>query len=198
MSWARLAAKNSGKIEFPVLRWDIFQNALGWAVAVARAVPGAVGARDGVLIALGHYLTREQAEAPLDRYWPGAEHDPEAPPFPELRRQLHEYLAHERQEFDIPLEVDGTDFQRLCWDALRRIPYGETRSYSQLARDIGRPAAVRAVGLANHDNPIGVIIPCHRVIGANGSLTGYAGGLDMKRTLLELEGVLPRTLDLAP
>lgn len=170
-----------------MLRFDLFQDALGWAVAVVRG---------DVLIGLGHYPTRERALESLHRHWPEAEPDPDAPPLPAVRRQLDEYLAGSRRGFDIPLEAGGTPFQRLCWEALQRIPYGETRSYSQMAREIGRPAAVRAVGHANHDNPIGIIIPCHRVIGANGSLTGYAGGLDMKRALLELEGVVPRTLDL--
>ncbi len=171
------------------LRFDLFQDALGWAVAVGRA---------GALIGLGHYPLREQAAASLDRHWPAATTDPEAPPLPAVRRQLDEYLAGRRRTFDIPLDFGGTEFQRLCWEALLRIPYGETRSYGQLAREIGRPAAVRAVGHANHDNPIGVIVPCHRVIGANGSLTGYAGGLDMKRALLELEGVVPRSLMFTP
>lgn len=167
--------------------FDIFQDALGWALAVAR---------DGNLVWLGHSPTRDGADASRLRWWPEAVHDPEAPPLPETRRQLDDYLAGRRRHFDLPLDPAGTDFQRRCWQALQRIPYGETRSYGEQARAIGRPAAVRAVGRANHDNPIGVIVPCHRVIGANGSLTGYAGGLDMKRALLELEGVLPGTLDL--
>lgn len=171
------------------LRFDLFQNALGWAIAVARG---------GALIGLGHYPTRERAEDSLHRHWPQAEPDPEVAPLPEVRRQLDEYLAGRRRDFDVPLDFGGTPFQRLCWEGLLRIPYGETRSYGQMAREIGRPAAVRAVGHANHDNPIGVIIPCHRVIGANGSLTGYAGGLDMKRVLLELEGVVPLRLALTP
>ena len=175
------------------LRWDLFQDALGWAVAVARMAPDA---QDNALVGLGHYPTREKAHEHLLRHWPEAVHDPEAAPLPEMRRQLDAYLAGRRRDFDLPLETGGTEFQRLCWEALRRIPYGETRSYGSMAREIGRPTAVRAVGHANHDNPIGVIIPCHRVIGSNGSLTGYAGGLDMKRVLLELEGVIPRTLDL--
>lgn len=163
-------------------RFDVFEDSLGWAAAVVW---------NGTLVGLGHYPDREGAEGFLRRCWPEAEPDPDAEPLPELRRQLDDYLAGRRRDFDLPLETGGTEFQRLCWDALRRIPFGETRSYSQMAREIGRPQAVRAVGAANHDNPIGVIIPCHRVIGANGSLTGYAGGLDMKRVLLELEGVLP-------
>jgi len=176
-----------------MLCFDLFQDALGWAVAVAR---------DGALIGLSHCPTRERAAEVLERHWlqkdPEAEADPEAAPLPAVRRQLAEYLAGRRRDFDLPLETGGTEFQRLCWEALLRIPYGATRTYGEMAREIGRPAAVRAVGHANHDNPIGVIIPCHRVIGANGSLTGYAGGLDMKRVLLELEGALPRMLDLTP
>jgi methylated-DNA-[protein]-cysteine S-methyltransferase len=170
-------------------RFDLFQDALGWAVAVVR---------DGALIGLSHCPTRERAVAVLERHWPDAQPDPEAPPLPAVRRQLAEYLAGRRRDFDLPLETGGTPFQRLCWEALRRIPYGATRTYGEMAREIGRPRAVRAVGHANHDNPIGVIIPCHRVIGANGSLTGYAGGLDMKRVLLELEGVVPLSLRLTP
>lgn len=172
-----------------MLRFDLFQDALGWAVAVAR---------DGALIGLSHCPTRERAVEVLERHWPEAEPDPAAAPLPEVRRQLDDYLAGRRRQFDVPLDFAGTPFQRLCWEALLRIPYGETRTYGEMAREIGRPAAVRAVGHANHDNPIGVIIPCHRVIGANGSLTGYAGGLDMKRVLLELEGVVPLSLRLAP
>lgn len=167
------------------LRYDLFEDALGFAVALARG---------GRLAGLGHYPAREQAEEYRLRHWPHAELDPAAPPLPEVRRQLDEYLSGKRRAFDLPMDLAGTEFQRLCWEALQRIPFGETRTYGEMARSIGRPAAVRAVGRANHDNPIGVIVPCHRVIGADGTLTGYAGGLDMKRTLLELEGVLPRSL----
>ncbi|HYU34991.1 MAG TPA: methylated-DNA--[protein]-cysteine S-methyltransferase [Thermoanaerobaculia bacterium] len=170
-----------------MLSFDLFQDSLGWAVAVAR---------DGALIGLSHCPTRERAAEVLEHYWPEAEPDPDAPPIPEMRRQLDEYLAGRRRDFDLPLETGGTEFQRQCWEALLRIPYGETRTYGDMAREIGRPAAVRAVGQANHNNPIGVIIPCHRVIGADGSLTGYGGGLDMKRRLLELEGVVPLSLSL--
>lgn len=165
--------------------FDLFQDALGWVLAVAR---------DGRLAWLGHSPDREGAERSRIRWWPDAVHDPEAAPLPEVRRQIDEYLAGRRRDFDLPLDPRGTEFQRLCWQALREIPFGETRSYGQMARTVGRPAAARAVGMANHDNPIGVIIPCHRVIGADGSLTGYAGGLEMKRRLLELEGVIPRSL----
>ena len=103
-------------------------------------------------------------------------------------RQLGEYFAGERREFDLPLNPRGTDFQRRVWDALLRIPYGETRSYRQQAESLGDLKAIRAVGRANGANPIAVVVPCHRVIGADGSLTGYAGGLDIKARLLTLEG----------
>ena len=101
--------------------------------------------------------------------------------------QLESYFAGERFEFDIEMELVGTPFQRNVWAALLTIPYGDTRSYGEIAAQIGSPAASRAVGLANGHNPIGIIVPCHRVIGANGSLTGYGGGLDRKRALLALE-----------
>lgn len=101
--------------------------------------------------------------------------------------QLHEYFAGERTAFDVPLDPDGTGFQKLVWQALEQIPYGVTRSYGELAKAIGRPAASRAVGMANSRNPISIIVPCHRVIGANGSLTGYAGGMRVKQWLLEHE-----------
>ena len=105
-------------------------------------------------------------------------------------RQLREYLAKERTEFDLPIAFNGTDFQIQTWQALLTIPYGETRSYSQQAELIGRPKAVRAVGATNGLNPIGIIVPCHRVIGKSGKLTGYAGGLNVKEFLLRLEGSL--------
>ena len=105
----------------------------------------------------------------------------------EGKRQLLEYLAGKRREFDLPLAPKGTEFYRSVWRALEEIPYGETRSYRDIAQAVGRPKAVRAVGQANHNNPIPIIIPCHRVVGANGSLTGYGGGLDLKERLLRLE-----------
>jgi methylated-DNA-[protein]-cysteine S-methyltransferase len=101
--------------------------------------------------------------------------------------QLQAYFAGERTEFDLDLDLRGTAFQRRVWAALLTIPYGVTRSYGEIAEQIDSPGAFRAVGLANGHNPIGIIVPCHRVIGANGSLTGYGGGLDRKRALLELE-----------
>ena len=102
-------------------------------------------------------------------------------------RQLDEYFAGTRTTFDFPLRLQGTAFQEKVWAALRDIPYGETRSYQQIAQAIGQPKACRAVGMANHRNPIYIVVPCHRVVGANGALTGYGGGLDMKKALLALE-----------
>lgn len=105
----------------------------------------------------------------------------------DVQRQLHEYFEGRRTTFDVPLAPEGTAFQRDVWNALLRIPYGETTTYGQLARTIGRPSAVRAVGAANGQNPIPIIIPCHRVIGSDGRLVGFGGGLNVKRFLLALE-----------
>jgi methylated-DNA-[protein]-cysteine S-methyltransferase len=112
---------------------------------------------------------------------------PDDTAFPDAVDQLEEYFRGERTEFDVELDLVGTAFQRRVWAALLTIPYGETRSYGQIAAQLDAPGASRAVGLANGHNPIGIIVPCHRVIGANGSLTGYGGGLDRKRALLDLE-----------
>ena len=101
--------------------------------------------------------------------------------------QLNEYFAGQRREFSIPLDLRGTEFQLKCWRALLDIPYGETRSYRDLARAIGHANAFRAVGMSNNRNPVAIVVPCHRVIAADGSLCGYGGGLDIKRKLLELE-----------
>jgi methylated-DNA-[protein]-cysteine S-methyltransferase len=113
---------------------------------------------------------------------------PEVAPLPEVRRQLAEYFAGRRQTFSLPLAPWGTTFERRVWQELCAIPHGETRSYAEVARAIGHPDACRAVGRANGRNPIAVVIPCHRVIGSDGSLTGYGGGLPLKRFLLDLEG----------
>ena len=102
-------------------------------------------------------------------------------------RELNEYFAGERREFTIPLDLRGTDFQLACWRALLAIPYGETRSYGDIARAIGHPQAFRAVGMSNNRNPVAIVVPCHRVIASGGSLCGYGGGLDIKRKLLDLE-----------
>ena len=108
-------------------------------------------------------------------------------PFANAIEQLDQYFAGERTEFDLELDLRGTQFQKDVWNALLTIPYGETRSYGEIARQIGRPDRARAVGAANGSNPVSIIVPCHRVIGSDGSLTGYGGGLPRKRFLLDLE-----------
>lgn len=111
----------------------------------------------------------------------------EVPVFLELKKQLGEYFAGVRKDFDLPIELIGTEFQQDTWRALQKIPFGQTRTYAQQAQAIGRPKAVRAVGAANGKNPISIVIPCHRVIGKDGSLTGFAGGTATKRRLLNME-----------
>ena len=111
--------------------------------------------------------------------------------FPDAVEQLEAYFAGDRTDFELELDLVGTQFQRRVWAALQTIPYGQTRSYGEIARQIGSPGAFRAVGLANGHNPIGIIVPCHRVIGSNGSLTGYGGGLDRKEGLARI-GEKPR------
>jgi methylated-DNA-[protein]-cysteine S-methyltransferase len=120
--------------------------------------------------------------APLQPDW-----EEDKVPFAEVIRQLQAYFRGELKDFDLPLALEGTDFQLQVWRGLRTIPYGETISYGQLAERIGNPKAVRAVGLANGCNPIPIIVPCHRVIGSDGSLTGFGGGLPNKKKLLALE-----------
>jgi methylated-DNA-[protein]-cysteine S-methyltransferase len=111
-----------------------------------------------------------------------------SPVLTETARQLDEYFAGTRTSFDVPLELDGTSFQLAAWRALGRIPYGETRSYAEQAARIGRPTAVRAVGAANGRNPVSIVLPCHRVVGSDGALRGFGGGLDVKEWLLAHEG----------
>jgi methylated-DNA-[protein]-cysteine S-methyltransferase len=108
-------------------------------------------------------------------------------PFADVTEQLEGYFAGELVDFDLPLHLEGTDFQRRVWAGLREIPYGETWSYGQLAAHLGSPGASRAVGLANGRNPVAIVVPCHRVVGADGKLTGYGGGLERKQVLLDLE-----------
>lgn len=133
--------------------------------------------RDGALVALAFGRLRHSS--------------PPSPFLAGVATQLREYFAGARRSFDVPLAPSGTEFQLACWRALSEIPYGETRSYGEQARRIGRPDRARAVGAANGANPIAIILPCHRVVGADGSLVGFGGGLDAKRRLLDLEaGVL--------
>lgn len=109
-------------------------------------------------------------------------------------RELEEYFGGKRRAFSFPLDLRGTDFQVACWRALLAIPFGETRSYADIARAVGQPKGFRAVGMANNRNPIAIVVPCHRVIASDGTLCGYGGGLDLKRKLLELEGAISGTL----
>lgn len=133
-------------------------------------------------------LQADEAAVTAIRFGAGGAQDA-SPLLDAAEAQLREYFAGTRRTFDLPLAPRGTAFQQRVWAALRAIPYGETRTYGELAAAIGSPNASRAVGMANHRNPIPIIIPCHRVIGANGTLTGYAGGLEIKRRLLALEGI---------
>jgi methylated-DNA-[protein]-cysteine S-methyltransferase len=114
----------------------------------------------------------------------------------EAARQLRAYFAGQLREFQLPLDIEGTGFQKRVWGQVAAIPYGETRSYLQIAQALGSPGAVRAVGAANGANPVPIVVPCHRVIGAKGKLVGYGGGLGMKKRLLELEGALAQRLAL--
>ena len=140
---------------------------------------------------VGPLLLETDGEA-LTGLWFGekpvpGERDDDHPLLRRAAEQLAEYFAGRRNAFDLPLAPSGTAFQLRVWEQLRLIPYGTTISYGELARRVGNPAASRAVGLANGRNPLAIVVPCHRVIGANGALTGFGGGMDAKRTLLELE-----------
>lgn len=149
-----------------------------------------------LLTSEGDALTRLSLGASREALRAGWEHATTGPGvLAEACAQLHEYFAGARTAFDLPLAPAGTEFQRRVWDALARVPYGETTSYAAVARALGDPKAVRAVGAANGRNPIGVVVPCHRVIGADGSLTGYAGGLDRKRWLLRHEASVRERAD---
>ncbi|MET8167532.1 methylated-DNA--[protein]-cysteine S-methyltransferase [Streptomyces sp. NPDC005329] len=138
-------------------------------------------ADDGVLCGL--YMTEQRHRPPEENFGPRDD-----TLFGEAEEQLEAYFAGESKDFSLELRLHGTPFQRSVWDELRKIPYGETRTYGELADALGNPTASRAVGLANGKNPIGIIVPCHRVIGAGGGLTGYGGGLERKRRLLDFEG----------
>jgi len=142
------------------------------------------------LAAKGDKLTAILWECEIDGRVPLGDmiEDPSFPILLKTEQQLNEYFAGERTRFELELDFTGTEFQKEVWAALLEIPFGETRSYGDIARRIGRPKAVRAVGAANGRNPISIVAPCHRVIGASGKLTGFAGGLDNKALLLKLEG----------
>ncbi|MFD1425932.1 O-6-methylguanine DNA methyltransferase [Kroppenstedtia sanguinis] len=142
-----------------------------------------------------NYMSGEKAIFSLERWakeWFGSvrlERNDREPA--EVIQQLNEYFAGKRQQFDLPIDLYGTAFQKLVWQQLLMIPYGEVRSYKDVAQAMGAPKAVRAVGGANNRNPVSILVPCHRVIGSNGSLVGYGGGLKIKEYLLRLEGALP-------
>ena len=164
-------------MRFHDLNWTIHDSPVGPLTLTAsdRALRGVHFAGD----ALALDLARRGTTAPLDA----------------AARQLDEYFAGDRRDFALELDLGaGTPFQQAVWAELLRIPYGETVSYGEVARRLGRPERVRAVGAANGRNPIAIVVPCHRVIGADGSLTGYGGGLDRKRALLALEGSAPLVL----
>ena len=154
--------------------------------------------------ALGRVYATANAVALTGLYFEGGRHAPAIDPawredasqpvLAACAAQLHEYLDGARRAFDLPLAPTGTAFQQAVWREIARVPYGETVTYTELARRAGFPGAARAAGAATGRNPVGVVIPCHRIVGSDGSLTGYAGGLERKRGLLELEGVLPRSL----
>lgn len=139
---------------------------------------------DGKLIIIG--LVGDEMPEGLVECVPGQE----TPVLAQTKQQLDEYFAGKRRDFDLPLAPQGTEFQVKVWDALYTIPWGETRNYGQIAAQVGNPKAARAVGGANNRNPIAIVIPCHRVIGANGAMVGYRGGVDIKEYLLELEGII--------
>lgn len=154
--------------------------------------PLTVVVTDGGLSGLYMDLQRHR---PAEETFGAPADDPADKPFAVIAEQLAAYFAGELTEFDVPLNLRGTPFQNRVWSALQEIPYGETATYGELAAEIGKPSASRAVGLANGRNPVGVIVPCHRVVGSTGDLTGYGGGIERKRYLLDFErktrGVLP-------
>ncbi len=152
-----------------------------------KLIPSPVGelkivANDSGLLAI-LWENDPPARVPLNETEKADEH----PLLTEAAQQLAEYFAGKRETFDLKLAAEGTPFQKRVWAALRQIPYGETRTYAQIAEEVGQPKAVRAVGAANGRNPISIVVPCHRVIGSNGTLTGFAGGLKTKSFLLQLE-----------
>jgi O-6-methylguanine DNA methyltransferase len=154
---------------------------------------------DGPGVELGLYSTEaalvaiafgEELDGWRRRHFPGATLVPAASRHGDFERQLRDYFEGRRRVFDLPLELVGSDFQKDVWRAVARVPYGRTASYGQIAHLVGRPKASRAVGAANGANPLPIVIPCHRIVGRDGGLTGYGGGLPLKRRLLALEGAL--------
>jgi len=157
---------------------------------VYTALPSPVGTLKLVASDQGLVAILWENDTPRRVPLPHAEKADDHPVLNEAARQLGEYFSGERRVFDLPLDFHGTAFQKDVWAELLRVPFGETRSYAQIAESIGRPTASRAVGAANGRNPISIVAPCHRIIGTNGGLTGFAGGLEAKTWLLTLEGSL--------
>lgn len=154
-----------------------------------KVMPSPVGALTLIASDLGLTAILWQDDNPNRVRLPDMQENPAHPVLVETERQLNEYFAGTRTTFTMTLDFVGTEFQKKVWQALVTIPFGETRSYADIAREIGNPKAVRAVGAANGKNPISIIAPCHRVIGSNGKLTGFAGGLEVKAFLLKIETV---------
>ncbi len=163
-----------------MIRYAKFVTPLGTMIATAAG-----GALTGLYFEGGRHVPA------ISREW---KEDPAAAPIAECKRQIEQYLEGKRQSFDLPLAPEGTQFQRRVWIEIARIPYGETLTYAQLAARAGASGSARAAGAATGRNPISIIVPCHRVIGSNGSLTGYAGGLERKTKLLEIEDALAGAL----
>ena len=165
--------------EAPLSEGRAIINSMQFRMIDSPVGPLTLAGRNGRLM---HLRMVDQTYEPSHDGW-----DLDEQAFPEAVDQLAAYFDRSRTRFDLELEMVGTSFQQKVWNALLTIPYGETRTYGEIAQQIGSPGASRAVGLANGHNPIGIIVPCHRVIGANGSLTGYGGGIARKKALLELE-----------
>jgi methylated-DNA-[protein]-cysteine S-methyltransferase len=154
-------------------RYDYYDSPCGRMLLVA----------DGDALC-GAYFVGQKHFKQIDGDW---RHEPQAAALVQARRELDEYFRGQRKRFEVPLAAEGTPFQRAVWQAIAGVGFGQTISYAELARRAGRPGSARAAGAATGRNPIGVIVPCHRIVGADGSLTGYAGGMDKKRALLALE-----------
>jgi len=169
----RAAALAEGLVD---VRYDIVESPIGELLAAAtdRGLARISFSSDGMEETLAHAYGARVLRAPLD----------------DLRRELDEYFTGRRETFDLPLDLRVAPFHAQVLDELARVPYGRTETYGGLARRVGRPRAARAIGTVMHSNPIPIVLPCHRIVGANGALTGYGGGLHVKRHLLELEGAL--------
>src|SRR5882762_6820139 len=175
-------------VRHPVRIWDAMET-LYYSRHASLAGPLAVAVSEKGLVTLEFDRGQFPPKKSQNIVWRESEKKTKA-----YARELREYFEGKRREFSFPLDLRGTPFQLKCWRALLNIPYGETRTYADIARVVGQPQAFRAVGMANNRNPIAIVVPCHRVIASDGTLCGYGGGLDVKRKLLDLEGALTRIL----